>query len=284
MRTLLAVFLVLPGSFAAAVELPTTEAGVVEYLAAKGVRIGKDADGRAVRLMSSGKPALTVDEYQLIGLLTRLEQVGLNAAPLKEGEWGFLRKLPRLKTLSIWHGHAFATLEPFSGLKVESLTIGGCMGLRDLNKGDADKLRNAVLTLEDLPNVKRARLYHSPLLPDDRHLAHLVEQAPRLESLNIDLAAPRDSETNVTPEGLAVLAKLPLVELGIENAKSLGPDHFAAIAKIKTLDALLVDARRQPVSDAGLARFRELRPDVEIVVAGPEAKGPPRASRKRPPR
>jgi hypothetical protein len=221
---------------------------------------------------------MTAEEYQLIGLLTHLEQMGINAAPLADDEWRFLKSLPKLKSLAIWHGKGFATLEPFSGLPVESLTIGGCMGLRDLNK-DADMLRHAVKTLHDLPNLKRVSLYHSPLSPDDSHLAHVAKSFPKLEDLRLDFAAPRGSKSTITPQGLRQLQQLPLKVLTIENAGSFSKEHLAAIAGVKTLQALLVDARKKPAPVEAIAAFKKLRTDVEVVVAGPDSKGPPRAKR-----
>lgn len=281
MTRLVTLFSVL--AFAAdafAQSFPTDEAGAIKYLSAKGIDIKTDDAGHAVRLMSSGKQKMGAEDYQIIGLLTYLEQMGINAAPLAEDEWGFLKKLPKLKSLSIWHGKGFATLEPFSGLPVESLTIGGCMGLRDLNKGKPDRLRNAVTTLHDLPNLKRGNWYHSPLAPDDSHLAHIVKNFPTLEDLRLDFAAPRGSETSITPEGLASLQKLPLKVLNIENASSFTKKHLEAIAGIKTLRALLVDARKKPGPVEAIDALRELRPDVDVVIAGPDAKGPPRVPRK----
>lgn len=265
---------------APAQELPTDEAGAIKYLTAKGVTIQTDDDGRAIRLMSSGKPPLTAREYQLIGLLSRLEQVGINGASLADGEWGFLKTLPNLKSLAIWHGKGFATLEPFSGLPVESLTIGGCMGLRDLNKDQPDRLRNAITTLHDLPNLKRGNWYHSPLAPDDSHLAHIAKSFPRLEDLRLDFASPRGSEQSITPKGVAELQKLPLKVLNLENAGEFSAEHLQAVAEIKTLRALLFDARKKPAPEQAIEAFRKLRPDVAVVVAGPDAEGPPRAPRE----
>ena len=233
---------------------------------------------------SSGKPELTVEEYQLIGKLTHLEQMGLNAAPLKAGEWGFLHQLPNLKTLSIWHGHHFASLQPFCGLKVESLTIGGCMGLRDLNKENPDQLRNAITSLHDLPNIRKANLYHSPLAPDDSHLAHLANQFPTLEDLRLDFTAPRGSETKITPQGFKLLQKLPLKVLSLENAQTFTAKHFETLAGITTLTELLIDARRQPVSEEAVAAFRKLRPDVVVAIANPGDTAPPQVPRKPPSR
>ncbi len=270
------LLILLTGSIAGAEPLPTNEAGAIKYLTDKGLDIKTDANGHAVRLMSSGKPTLTADEYQLIGLLTHLEQMGLNAAPLADGEWQYLKSLPKLKSLSIWHGKGFATLEPFSNLPVESLTIGGCMGLRDLNKDDAEKLRDAITTLHDLPNLTRGNWYHSPLIPDDSHLAYIANQFPKLEYLRLDFAAPRGSKTTITPAGLAALQKLPLTVMSLENAGSFSAGHLKAIAGIKTLKSLLVDARKEPAPTEALNEFKKLRPNVDVIVAGPDAKGPPK--------
>lgn len=260
--------------------LPTDEAGAIEYLSAKGVRITKDEQGHAVKLMSSGKPPMTVEEYQLIGKLTHLEQIGINGAPLTDDQWGFLKSLPKLNRLAIWHGHAFATLEPFSGLPVESLTIGGCMGLRRLNQDNPDKLRHVVKTLHDLPNLKKANLYHSPVACDDSHIAHVAKEFSKLEDLRLDLSAPRGTEMTISPEGLKSLQKLPLKILNLENAHSLTAEHFAAIASVKSLTALLIDARRKPVPAEGVAAFQKLRPDVEVVVAKPGEQAPPRVKKR----
>lgn len=261
---------------ASAAEFPTDEPGVIAYLRDRGLQITLDGEGHAVRLMSSGQPVLTADEYQLIGKLSHLEQMGLNAAPLKGDEWDFLHQLPQLKTLSIWHGHHFATLQPFCGLPVESLTIGGCMGLRDFNQENPDQLRNAIVTLKDLPQLKKGNWYHSPLIPDDAHLRHIATNFPALEDLRLDFAAPRGSATNITPDGLAVLQSLPLKVLSLENAGTFEVGHMRSLADIQTLEAVLIDARRQPgPSEAGLKAFRQWRPDVTVVTTNPGDKQPP---------
>jgi hypothetical protein len=273
------VLLMLP--FAAAGQLPSDEAGATAHLRSRQVQITTDAQGRAIRLMSTGKENLSAEEYALIGKLTALEQVGLNGAPLDDSEWGFLRSLPKLTTLSIWHGHGFATLKPFSGLGVESLTIGGCMGLRDKNRADPRKQRDVILTLTDLPRIKKGNWYHSPLTPDDAHLAHLAGSFPTLEDLKLDFAAPAGTRPGITPGGLAALQKLPLKVLSVENVDTFTAEHFQALARIKTLKTLLVDARRKAVDAGALAAFRAARPEVELVVADASSKGPPTAKKAR---
>lgn len=255
--------------------LPTDEPGATAYLIERGVEITKNADGKAVRLMSGGKESLTPEEYSLIGQLTSLEQIGINGAPLGDGEWGFLKSLPQLKQLAIWHSAGFGTLESFSGLPVESLTVGGCMGLRDKNKTDPEKMRNVIQTLSDLPNLKKGNWYHSPLIPDDSHLAHIAEQFPKLEDLRLDLNAPRGSQTTITPEGLTALQKLPLHTLSLENAHSFTGAHFEAIAGIKSLKALLIDSRKAPAPAEGIAVFQKARPEVQVAVSNPGDTKPP---------
>jgi len=252
-RSLLSLVLLFIPATSYAQTLPTDATGAVKYLSDKGLAIKKGMDGHAVGLMSSGKTALATAEYQRIGLLTRLKQIGINAAPLSDDEWRFLKSLPKLKPLSIWHGKGFATLESFSGLPIESLTIGGCIGLGDLNK-DADKLRHAVKTLHDLPNLKRVSLNHSPLLPDNSYLAHVAGSFPKLEDLRLNFAAPRGSTPTITPQGLRQLQQLPLKVLAIENAGSFSEDPLADMGGVKTVQALL--------------------------VAGPDSKGPPIAKRE----
>lgn len=247
----------------------------IAALTAKGVEISLSADGAPTRLMLKDGQSLSADDFALIGQLATLEQLGINNAPLADDQWAFLKSLPKLKQLSIWHGHGFASLEPFSGLPVESLTIGGCMGLRDKNKDDPEKLRHAIKTLHSLPNLTRGNWYHSPLLPDDSHLAHIAAQFPLLEDLRLDFAAPRGSQTTITPGGLAALQALPLHTLSLENAHSFTAEHFKSIASIKTLRNLLIDARKQAVPDDALAAFRQIRPEVTIAMAKPGDKTPP---------
>jgi hypothetical protein len=262
-------------AFTALSPLRADEAAAIAALTAKGVEISQSADGKATRLMVKDGKSLSATDFALIGQLTTLEQMGINGAALADSEWGFLKSLPNLKTLSIWHGHGFSTLEPFSGLPVESLTVGGCMGLRDQNRDDPEKLRHAIKTLHSLPNLKKGNWYHSPLTPDDSHLAHIAAQFPKLEDLRLDFAAPRGSQTSITPEGLSALHALPLHTLSLENAHSFTAEHFRAIAGIKTLQNLLIDARKQAVAEEALAAFRAARPDVTVAMSNPGDKTPP---------
>jgi len=260
--------------------LPTDEAGAIAHLTAQGVEITKNADGKAARLMVKNGKDLAAADFALIGQLTSLEQMGINGAPLADGEWGFLKSLPKLKQLSIWHCAGFGSLEPFSGLPVESLTIGGCMGLRDKNKGDAEKLRHAIKTLHNLPNLTKGNWYHSPLAPDDSHIAHIAAQFPKLTDLRLDFAAPAGSQTSITPAGLAALQKLPLTVLSLENVSGFTTEHFQSMAVIKSLKTLTVDARKQPANEDAITAFKKARPDVEVVVSQPGDKGPPQVKKK----
>jgi len=261
--------------------LPTDEAGVIAYLTEKGLTITKNAEGRAVTLKSSGQPPMTAEEYALIGKLTQLEEVGINGAPLADGEWGFLKSLPKLKTLSVWHSGKFGSLENFSGLPVESLTVGGCVGLRDAGKGAPTKAGIFITTLNQLPGLRKVSLYHCPTVMGDAHLAHLVAQFPKLENARLDFApTPVSAKTTVTPAGLAALQKLPLTTLAVENAHSFTAEHFQAIAGIKTLKTLTVDARKQAAPTEAIASFQQARPDVEVAISQPGDKGPPQVKKK----
>ena len=155
------------------------------------------------------------------------------------------------------------------------------MGLRDLNKETPELQRDAVLSLSGLPNLTYVNLYHSPTVSTDSHLEHLVAEFPKLEEMKFDVAAPRGFETEITPGGLALLQKLPITVLSIENSSMFGKEHIAALAGIETLEALLLDCRKKPFDTSILeAEMKRLRPEVEIAVAGEGATGPPRRSRK----
>ncbi len=259
------VTLTFAGVWMAGAELPADEAGAAAYLESKGAKFKLDGEGRPVRLQHGGKPAMTMEEYALIGRIASLEQVALNGAPLEDGQWGFAKQLPNLKSFTVWHAGKFSTLENFSNLPIESLTVGGCVGVTRLPETPEGK-RNGVLTLTGLPKLKRLSLYHSPLAPDDEHLAHVAKEFPVLEDLRLDFKAPRGQETSITAEGLKALAALPLRVLTIENFQTFTPAHLESIAAIETLKTLKVDARKQPVPEGLLDGFQAARPDVEIDI------------------
>jgi hypothetical protein len=252
-------------------ELPTETAAIESYLSERGCKISRDASGQAVKLLSQGKPPLQVEEYQLIGKLTSLEEIGLNAAPLADDQWHFLHQLPKLRRLMVWHGHQFASLEAFSNLPLADLTVGGCLGLREKNRDQPDRLRHAVMTLHDLPNLKRLVLYHSPLTVDDQHLATIAQRFPKLEEVRLDFAAPPAQASSVTATGLANLQKLPLSQLHLENIGYFTSEHFQTLAKMPGLKELILDGRKQPVGNERLQGLRQARPDLKIqVVAADE--------------
>lgn len=245
------------------------EARVAKSLEARGARLKRDDAGRVTQVFVGGK--LTLDELRSIGELEHLERLAVNQPPAGNGEWEFLAELPNLNSLTIWHGHQFSSLESFNGLKVESLTLGGCMGLRDLNRDNPARQRDAVLSLRDLPNLRKLTLYHSPLTPGDEHLAHIVKEFPKLTFLRVDFDAPRRSRTTITPEGLAGLGKLPLERLEIEHAHEFTVEHVRAIAGLKTLKALHVHPRGSTIAayEELLAPLAEARPDVTISFQQP---------------
>lgn len=259
------------------------EGDVIALYKQAGARITTDREGHAIKLFSGGKPAHSTAELQRIGELAHLEELALNAPEAGDHEWFFLRQLPKLRQLTIWHCKTFTSLKPFNDLAIEGLTVGGCMGIRDLNKNAPARQRDAVLTLRGLPNLRRLNLYHSPLAPDDAHLVHIAGEFPKLEDLKLDFSAPRGSQTSITPSGLRALKTLPLKVLSMENVHSFTPAHMAAVGEIHSLKAVLIDARRGPEDVTPLeSALKAIRPDLEIVAAGKDAKGPPaRARRKR---
>jgi len=157
------------------------------------------------------------------------------------------------------------------------------VGLRDLNRANPEKLRNAVVTLHDLPRLKKLSLYHSPLTPDDAHVASLAKQFPTIEDLRLDFGPTAGKKTTITPAGLKPLQKLPLKVLLIEEIQTCTPEHFTELAGIKSSQALLVDTRKKaaPMVADCVDSFKKLRPEVEVVVSKPGDVGPPRAKSKR---
>ena len=256
------------------------ESDLAAFFKEKGSRVTTNEAGEVIKLFHGGKPAFSVADFQKIGELAHLEQLALNAPPGGDSDWGFLKDLTTLKQLTIWHGKGFSSLTPFCDLPIERLTVGGCMGLRNLNKDTPQKQRDAVLTLRGLPNLTYLNLYHSPLLPDDSHLAHVATEFSKLTELKIDFTSPRGSETSITPDGLRKLKQLPLTVFSMENISSFTPAHMKAVAEIETLEAVLIDARRKAAPEGVVEALKSARPELEVVVAGPDSKGPPRRQKK----
>lgn len=273
----LAVFVALP-NFA----LSDDEASVIALFEQSGARVTKDGEGHAVKLFSGGNPPHSVADLQKLAALKNLEEIALNAPQAGNEEWGFLEELPNLRKLTIWHCKTISSLKPFTGLKIEGLTVGGSMGIRDLNKDTPEDQFNVVLTLQDLPNLTYLNLYHCPTIPTDAHLAHIVEHFPKLEDLKLDFAAPRGFETAISPEGLGQLKKLPLKKLQLEHIETFTPAHMKTIAEIASLEGVVLDARKSQSDPSELAAvLRTARPDLEVVVGKPGDKAPPQLGRKK---
>lgn len=253
-----------------------SEATVSATLEKAGDRLSRDSDGHVTKIFSGGKEPHSIATLQSLGKLTHLKEIALNNPQGGNDDWAFLHDLPELEVLTIWHCHTIRSLAPFSHLPIQKLTVGGCMGIRDLNKENPDAQRDSILSLVDLPNLTYLNVYHSPVLPDDKHLAHIAKEFPKLETLKIDFAAPRGSEINITPQGLKVLQALPLQMISMENAKFFTPDHIAALCGIPTLQAILIDARRDDFDPSVLqAKVKELRPDVTFAFSGKDNPNPP---------
>ena len=258
---------------------PASEPETIEFFEQRGDRITTDDDGHAIKLFSGSRPELSVEDLQRIGELVHLEELAINAPPANDTQWGFLKSLPKLRKFTLWHGHHFQNLKAFNGLPVESITFGGCMGIRNLNKDNPDALRNAATTLFHLPKLKSLTLYHSPLTPDDSHLAHIVKHFPGLTELRVDFAAPRGQEINITAEGIAQLTELKLSYLGIENGHNLSPATFSAIAKISTLKRLHIYPARGDAYEPSMRSYgklvetlKESLPDLEVTYQQPFVK------------
>ena len=245
------------------------EADVIEFFRARGDSVAVDDQGHAVRLMARGTPPLSVQQLQQIGELTHLTSVGINMSSADDSQWGFLARLPKLKQLRIWHGHHFRSLDVFNGLAVEELTVGGCMGLYRLNTSEPDKAQNVITTLNNLPNVRKLVLYHSPVAPDDAHLEHLVKSFPGVTQLRVDFVAPGRGPGRITRKGLRSLSRLPLTHLTIENADTLSAEDLAVLSTINTLKHLQVFTARGSTTSEGryralLVQFQKLRPEIKV--------------------
>jgi hypothetical protein len=248
------------------------EKEVLAFFQEQGARITLNKTGQATKLSLNAKTGVLVQQFQSLGELKHLEELAVNMPPGGNNDWAFIHKMPALKKLTIWHGHKFSQLTPFSDLPLESLVLGGCMGLRDLNKGNLARQRDAVLGLKGLPELKRLSLYHSPLTPDDAHLAHIAREFPKLVDLRVDFNAPRGSKIKITPAGLKNLHSLSLKVLTIENAQFFTAEHMRMIATIPTLEKLSINAQKKAMPGILVSAARSARPDLEMTVKLPHKK------------
>jgi len=144
--------------------------------------------------------------------------------------------------------------------------VGGCSGLRELNKENRDAAHAGMMALIDLPNLRELSLNHCPSIWDDSILSHIIESFPRLRHLSVDLRPMPGFETAITPEVLRRLSSLPLESLVLEVLQTLEAGHFLAIGSIPTLKTLALNRGRQPFDERPLAQLREKRPDLIIEV------------------
>ena len=223
-------------------------------------------------LLSSGAPAdealawlRSVDEQfkqpRLTGLtaekLATLTEVNLGGHRKSDNkhivipaiEFRHLAALPALRKATLWEIH---------GLNDEALAhIGKVTTLRELELGDAEITDAGLKHLRGLQSLTFLGLGWTKDVTD-AGLPELIALS-NLEVLVL-------SGTKVTDAGLAQLAMLPrLKEVRLAALPNVTDAGLMKLQACKALTTIVVN-KKTGTTPAGIAAFRQLRPDCEVVV------------------
>ncbi len=84
-----------------------------------------------------------------------------------------------------------------------------------------------------------------------------LAKLPKLTALNV-------WRTQVTDQGLAAIASMPLTRLNLDDNPGIGDDGMDSVAKITTLEWLHVGKTK--ITDAGLEKLKSLTKLVELRI------------------
>ena len=165
------------------------------------------------------------------------------------GEFRHLAALPALRKATLWE---------IRGLDDTALAhIGKVTTLRELELGDAEITDAGLKNLRSLQSLTFLGLGWTKDVTD-AGLAELVA-LPNLQVLVL-------SGTKVTDAGLAQLAQLPrLKEIRLAAAPKVTDAGLMKLKDCKALTTIIVN-KKTGTTPAGIAAFRQQRPDCEVVV------------------
>ena len=241
-------------------------------------------------------------DCQAIGRITNLESLDLTgSSQITNTGIKNLAPLRKLRTLGL-------TFLPISDEAMD--VIAGMTELRSLEFGESgvgDEGLAKLKTLDKLeqialaPNITDRGLVHLTDFPNLAFVgvkAHQVtdvgvanlRKLPKLDSLLVVSATDADLErlktlahlknlTLIGPQfsasSVETLQAFPQLEILNLNGSATNDSHLVALSKLKKLRQLFVDGTS--VTPEGIAKFRELRPDVELRAGGkmyPAVAGP----------
>ena len=176
-----------------------------------------------------------------------------------------LHQLPKLGVLNLWDSHEVRDLSVLNGLPVKRLLIGGAMGL-----GKTGEEYEAIFQLKNLPNLEALLFAHRPHVPTDRHVAHVVETFPNLDTLRLDFGGRKIMQ--VTRAGVAKLGELKrLKALTVEGAP-LPEGMFEELATFEGLERLelklggITEPAERAVVDRQIEVLQAKRPRLKIII------------------
>ncbi len=93
------------------------------------------------------------------------------------------------------------------------------------------------------------------------------------ESAAIAALTAKGVEINKSADG-------KITRLMVKDGGKLTAEHFKAVAGIKTLKTLLIDARKQAVQEDAVDAFRQARSEVAVAMSKPGDQTPPALPKK----
>ncbi len=251
--------------------------------------------GQLRKLKTLSLSRTQVDDSSLPGIrqLTELEYLGLPQTRVTDAGLAALVGLRNLKTLSLAFNpftddgmEAVANLTNLRTLELGETKVGndGLAKLKTLTQLEYIELGSAVTErgldhLRGLPSLtgvsmrlpvvtdavvtnlrKLSKLEHlRGVVASDADLERL-KSLSHLKSLTFDL-------NRFTVSGLESLDAFPTLEtLNLNGSVTVDDSYLVAVSKLKKLRQLFVDGTS--VTPEGIAKFRELRPDVELRAGG----------------
>ncbi len=250
-HALIIIFLVAVGVAAA------DDPRVAAPLEAKGVKLRKLKDGTVTELSAGGEVTLSLDDYRLIGKLTKLQRVNLGARnlPLQDNTLAAIGALPNVE-------HFFANASRFTddGLK----GFAGWQNLRHFGfdhwfgpEGAKDYVGAGLVHLAALPKLQSVRLGGCRV--DNRATAALA----KVKTLQkIDLF----HTFAVTDDGMPALQALPdlrVIKLGPQYTPRITDQTLRHLSAIPTLEEIHI-TETWLTYDGGFVHLKKL-PKLQLV-------------------
>jgi len=222
----------------------------LEYLDLMGIRVSDAGLAALVGLRNLQALILTFtavgdDGMEAVAKLTNLRKLCLGETHVGNEGLAKLKSLQQLEHIELSPAITDQGLAHLSGLPCLTSIIMKFPVVTDVG----------VANLRKLPKLDTVRV----VAATDAELNRL-KSLTNLKSLHFDL-------NQFTVSGLEPLHAFPKLEyLNLDNSVIVDDSHLVALSKLKKLRQLSVDGTS--VTPEGIAKFRELRPDVELRAGG----------------